>query len=542
MAVACTPGGMSTPSRETIAFRQGRVSRFGFWMLLVGLFFAAVRLALTAVFGDLSDVLDRSYAYHLAALAALAVAGAVWLGTRGRPLPGGLVHVADVTGFLTLSLLYTAMGMHLEAEAEPHYVVLVALTQAAVLRSVLVPSSANLTAFLALTVGAVYLIFVHCHFGVVAPAAAAAATAVMAAWWAVSAAVVTITSHVVFGLEREARRARRLGQYTLEKKIGEGGMGAVFRAQHALLRRPTAVKLLHVEIENDTTIARFENEVQLTARLTHPNTITIFDYGHTPEGRFYYAMELLEGASLKDVVTVAGPQPPGRVVHILRQVAGALAEAHGVGLIHRDIKPANVILTERGGIPDFAKVVDFGLVKQLDTGHPGLTANNSLLGTPLYMAPEAIRAPDEVDGQSDLYALGAVAYFLLTGSDVFEAATIVELCSLHLLSAPEPPSSRLDAPLPAALESLVLRCLAKNKEDRPASAAALERELETLAAAHPWSRADARAWWREHRDALEHLRGERYESLSRALHVTRAMSSDSEDDPPHDTIESTRAA
>ena len=529
---------MSDPSRETTAFRQSRVSRFGVWALAVGGFFAIVRLLVSGVWGRAEDAFDRGFAYHLAALV---VAAAVWLGTRGRALPAGLIHLIDVAGFLLLSLLYTAMGMHLEAGAEPHFVVLVALTHAAVLRSVLVPSSARLTGLLALAVSAVYVPFAYEHFRTMAPELATISTAFMAAWWMGSAIVSTITSHVVFGLQREARRAQKLGQYTLEKKIGEGGMGAVFRAQHALLRRPTAVKLLHAEIENETTIARFEREVQLTARLTHPNTITIYDYGRTPEGRFYYAMELLEGASLKDIVTIAGPQPPGRVAHILHQVAGALTEAHGIGLIHRDIKPANIIMTERGGVPDIAKVVDFGLVKQLDTGHPGLTANNSLLGTPLYMAPEAIRAPDEVDGQSDLYALGAVAYYLLTGTDVFEAATVVELCSLHLLSAPERPSSRLDAPLPPALEKLVLRLLAKDKDDRPASAAVLEHELEAIVAAHPWTRDDARAWWLEHREELETLRGERYESLSRALHVTRAWSKDSEN-TPHDTVATIRAA
>jgi eukaryotic-like serine/threonine-protein kinase len=529
---------MSDPSRETIAFRQRRVSRFGLWALVVGGFFAMVRIVVAVVFAQPADAFDRGFAYHLCALA---VAAAIWLGARGRLLPSRLVQGLDVVGFLLLSICYTAMGMHLPEQAQPHFVVLLALTQAAVLRSVLVPSSALLTGLLTLAVGLVYLPFVHARFVEVAPATAAASTAFMAAWWIASTTVSTITSNVVYGLHREARRARRLGQYTLEKKIGEGGMGTVFRAQHALLRRPTAVKLLHAEIENENTIARFEREVQLTARLTHPNTITIFDYGRTPEGRFYYAMELLEGASLKDVVTVAGPQPPGRVAHILHQVAGALTEAHGINLIHRDIKPANIILTERGGVPDIAKVVDFGLVKQLDTGHPGLTANNSLLGTPLYMAPEAIRAPDDVDGQSDIYALGAVAYFLLTGTDVFEAATIVELCSLHLLSAPERPSSRLDAALPADLEKLILRCLAKNKHERPASAAMLEQELEAIVAAHPWSRENAREWWLEHREALEVLRGERYESLSRALHVTRALSKDSESSA-HDTVETIQAA
>jgi serine/threonine-protein kinase len=301
---------------------------------------------------------------------------------------------------------------------------------------------------------------------------------------------------VIFGLRREIQEARRLGQYTLEEKLGEGGMGAVYRARHAMLRRPTAIKLLPPAKSSEAALARFEREVQLTACLSHPNTVSVFDYGRTPDGVFYYAMEYLEGANLQALVRDDGPQPPARVAHVIGQVASALVEAHGIGLIHRDIKPENIILCERGGRPDVAKVVDFGLVRDPEPGSGArLTLTNVVQGTPLYLSPEAIRAPETVDARSDLYALGAVAYFLLTGTHVFGGATAVEVCSHHLHSLPEPPSDRLGRPLPPGLERLVLACLAKDPGRRPPSAAALQDALAGLCDVGRWSEAEARAWW-----------------------------------------------
>jgi hypothetical protein len=292
--------------------------------------------------------------------------------------------------------------------------------------------------------------------------------------------------------------AKQLGQYALEEKIGAGGMGSVYRARHALLRRPTAVKLLDPEKVTMTSIARFEREVQLTSQLNHPNTITIYDYGRTPEGIFYYAMEYLEGINLDDLVTRFGPLPEGRVVHILRQVSGSLAEAHAVDLIHRDIKPANMILTCRGGVYDLVKVLDFGLVKAVGAEREAqLTATHSLTGTPRYMSPEAIEQPETVDARTDIYAIGAVAYYLLTGTPVFTATRLVELSMQHVNAVPEPPSQRLGRPVTPELESLILRCLAKKREDRPGSASVLLDELRKCEPSCPWSHTDAEAWWRE---------------------------------------------
>src|SRR5262249_34398118 len=228
-------------------------------------------------------------------------------------------------------------------------------------------------------------------------------------------------------LQKATLEAKQLGQYALEENLGAGGMGTVYKARHAMLRRPTAVKLLDVDKMSDAAVARFEREVQLTSGLTHPNTVAVFDYGRTPDGIFYYAMEYLDGMNLDDLVKKHGALPEARMAFILRQVCGSLAEAHAAGLVHRDIKPANIFLTRRGGLHDFVKVLDFGLVKALDgQDKANVTSPNALIGTPLYLAPEAMNHPDRVDARTDVYAVGAVGYFLLTGTPVFTGSTIME--------------------------------------------------------------------------------------------------------------------
>ena len=310
-----------------------------------------------------------------------------------------------------------------------------------------------------------------------------------------------------------------LGQYTLDEKLGEGGMGVVYRARHALLRRPTAVKVLRTPEgpvpctvlgragvlsrgctpvstlgPDEETLARFEREVQLTARISHPNIVSVYDFGRSPDGAFYYAMEFLDGVDLQRLVEEHGPLPPSRVVHVLAQMAEALSEAHAVGLIHRDIKPANAILCEHPRRYDLVKVVDFGLVKELSGPVSGLSEARVVTGTPLYMAPEAIAYPLEVDERSDLYALGAVAYFLLTGEPVFEGKTVVEVCAAHLHKPVVPPSMRAGGRIPAELEALVLRCLAKPRGDRPSSADEVLAALRAMPLP-AWGQDEARAFW-----------------------------------------------
>jgi serine/threonine protein kinase len=245
-------------------------------------------------------------------------------------------------------------------------------------------------------------------------------------------------------------------------------------------------------------LARFEREVQLTSQLTNPNTIAIYDYGRTPDGVFYYAMEFLEGVTLDNLIEIDGPQPEGRVVHILRHVAGSLAEAHEIGLIHRDVKPANIMILQRGGAYDVVKVLDFGLVREIHQSHDEmLTAVNTIPGTPHFLSPESIESPESVDAQADIYALGAVAYHLVTGAYVFEGQSVIQLMTRHVNEAPEPPSERLGRPIDPALERLILRMLAKDPNDRPANGRELLEELSNgfLPETRIWTEADAKLWW-----------------------------------------------
>jgi serine/threonine-protein kinase len=319
--------------------------------------------------------------------------------------------------------------------------------------------------------------------------------------WGFAVITCTVITRVIYGLRAQVREARRLGQYVLEQKLGEGGMGEVYRARHGMMRRPSAIKLLRADRTGELNLRRFEREVQLTARLTHPNTITIFDYGRTADGVFYYAMELLDGATLERIVALDGPQEAGRVVRILTMACGALSEAHSIGLIHRDIKPANLMLCAQGGEHDVVKMLDFGLVKELEVDEDvKLTGASAITGTPQYMAPESIRAPDSVDARTDIYSLGAVAYYLLAGVDVFDGKSVVEVIGQHLHQAPVPPSAR-GVQIPAELEATILACLSKDPKNRPQSAAELRQKIEACGV-KPWESERAGAWWREHKTAM----------------------------------------
>jgi eukaryotic-like serine/threonine-protein kinase len=299
--------------------------------------------------------------------------------------------------------------------------------------------------------------------------------------------------------QRAVVTAKELGQYQLEEKLGEGGMGVVYRGRHRMLRRPTAIKLLHPDKTTDDTIARFEREVQLTCQLNHPHTIAIYDYGRTPEGIFYYAMEFLDGINLDTLVSRYGPQSEGRAIHILRQVCGSLAEAHEINLVHRDIKPANIVLGRRGGESDFAKVLDFGLVKAVDSKkEASLTSAGAVIGTPLYMSPEAVESPDRVDARSDLYAVACVGYFLLSGAPPFDGKSVIEICMHHSRTPPPLLRERLQRPVSADLEAVLLKGLAKNPDSRFQTARDLAEALAACSAAANWTSRMADAWWQAH--------------------------------------------
>ncbi len=500
----------SDPTTESQRFLQRRVARFGLVAGLGGLAFWVFNLLGIFLVPDFADEASVPMVFHFAGAASLIV---VWALCGGRPRSRRFVHRVESVGLVSSGVAYSLMGAYMPvAVLRPDLVVLLAMNFGMMARAVLVPSTALRTATLTALVGipivganllgvqretfAVLQEFVPFPLSSVAPVESMA-------WWTLTVALCALTSRTLYGLRREVREARQLGQYLLEEKLGEGGMGVVYRARHAMLRRPTAVKLLPADKSSESTIARFEREVRLTARLAHANTVTVFDYGRTPEGVFYYAMELLDGANLREVVEADGPLPAARVLHVLQQVAASLVEAHGIGLIHRDIKPANILLCEMAGAPDVAKVVDFGLVKEVARGiDASVTSAGTLTGTPLYMAPEAITAPETLDARSDLYALGAVGYYLLVGDDVFGGRSVVEVCGHHLHSNPVAPSERVEGGVPPDLEAVLLSCLAKAPAERPQSASDLRQRLRACEASGGWTDEAAREWWGRHGEDL----------------------------------------
>jgi len=528
-------------SEETIdsELRQSRLSRFGRVL-------AFIALGYVGLISSISIWLRK--AAFIVNSVPLLVAGvafvALWLLLRGSPRSPRFVRAVELATLTVGTAAFSTMALVMDLTSSPDMIVRSTVTYVLLTYAVYVPSTARRTLLVAslMTVpllGCIFIAFRSWDPALYDPPAATwpkgkvgdmayLATFVSAFLWAIVVALAAIFSHQIHGLRKAMKDFRRLGQYTLEEKLGEGGMGVVYRASHAMLRRPTAIKLLLPDRAGSTALMRFEREVQRTAMLTHPNTVTVFDYGRTTDGVFYYAMELLEGASLDELVKVSGPQPEERVIHLLEQVAASLAEAHDARLIHRDIKPGNILVVDRGGISDLVKVVDFGLVKDVGSPasdsaptEPALTVADAITGTPLYMAPESIVAPETVDARADLYALGAVGYWLLTGTHVFGGTKVVEVCAQHLHAIPEQPSARLRAPVAADLEALLLACLAKRPEDRPASAHLLRERLLACAAAGRWTNARAAAWWASHRHELAcATRTPSVSAESRSVHLT----------------------
>ena len=464
--------------------------------------FLIVMLVARGLVGDglLAELRSPSRWFHLGATAA---AGGLWWAAQRKKHAFLTLELFDAGGVLALVVLLNFNAGLFDIRTVAVFNLVLTTGIALILRAVIVPSTPRRTLLIGIAASAVtnaifFLSALHpgwpvAQFGLVDWPLAYQLVS-LELWLAVLVATATVASRVIYHLRHEVRVARRLGQYVLGQKLGEGAMGIVYRATHAMLRRETAIKLLPPERVGPAALRHFEREVVQTARLRHPNTVAIFDYGRTPEGIFYYAMEYLEGYTVGELVRREGPLPPGRAIHLLAQVCASLEEAHLVGLVHRDIKPANVMVVGNPAAYDHVKVLDFGLVKIRTPDATGSSFDNldKVVGTPLYLAPEAITHPDQVDGRSDLYAVAAVGYFMLTGRDVFDGETLVEICAAHLYETPSPIPSA-----PTDLEALLLRGLSKAPSERPQTAAHFRQAL-LACAVPPWSEEDARSWWLAH--------------------------------------------
>ena len=489
--------GAATTEEESRAYLQARLTslfKLMFWS------FVALLTFLGLMYAAYPGIAPHNNSIVFAsATVGLAVMAFLWRGVLvRRKLSFAQLHAIDLVYVAGSGAIIGGAAL-LSYDFRPSaYTCLMYMCFAVLTRALIVPSTGMRTAlgsviaFVPMTVAAIVLPFVT-QQELPGPAIVVGYLQI----FVVAVLLAMAGSRIIYGLRRQVSAAQQLGQYTLERKIGEGGMGAVYLAHHLMLRRPTAVKLLLPDrVGSAENLARFEREVQHMSQLTHPNTVAVYDYGRSPDGVFYYAMEYLGGGiDLENLVRRYGPQPSGRVAHVLAQVCGALHEAHARGIIHRDIKPANIILCERGLVPDFAKVVDFGLVKEITTDAGAST--QVILGTPAYVAPETITDPSKIGPAVDLYALGAVGYFLLTGKRMFDGATAFEVCIQHVTKTPKPPSQMTERAIAPELEAIVMRCLSKSPADRPASAADLGDELDAFARTADWDEARARAWWRE---------------------------------------------
>ncbi|KFE70416.1 serine/threonine-protein kinase [Hyalangium minutum] len=486
------------PSEEERSFLQERLKfLFKTLFLLSGGFYAITSITVPLLRGDplLRIFTASSSVFHLGAVV---IAFGFWQVCRRGAHSLRLLRLCDSMGLL--GALYL-LKVDAYIDNDSHALMLV--TNAVIIsRAVLIPGSIR-RAFWMSVAGAlpdpVFLgmMRVKSSGGFLVPALEALL------WSAIAIIMASLVTRVIYGLRKQVRDARKLGQYTLLQMLGAGAMGDVYLASHAMMRRRTAIKVLRASHDGHG-LERFEREVQLTSQLTHPNTIAIYDYGRTAEGLFYYVMEHLEGMDLERLLAASGPLPPARVIHILRQVCGALEEAHGLGLLHRDIKPANLFLCRRRGVPDLVKVLDFGLVKQVGGSEAGGSAQAPVVvGTPHYMAPEAILDPMKVDGRGDLYSLGAVGYALLTGTHVFKGQSAAEICSHHVNTTPELPSVRLGRALPDDLCGTILRCLEKRPETRFSSTRELRIALELCADAGKWTEEDSERWWEQNAASLE---------------------------------------
>ena len=490
--------------------------------LLAAAVFLAATLALLCSWVFASDnpgtltVEGSRYSLRVGLIALRCVLAAAIAGLLASevPLTSKQLRVVEYALFLGLTLLYAVsqyfVGLDLMRRGPDYEPIVLAFIKDGVIQMMalmmiygtLIPNrpavaARTLAAMFVIPVVAVFLLRIHPDVAsLVTQLGAAEESGSNFLFLGIGVALAIYGAFLLNGLRTELHQARKLGQYQLGEKLGEGGMGEVYLAEHQFLKRPCALKLIKPDVNtNPIALARFEREVQSAALLSHPNTIEIFDYGHTDDGTFYYVMEYLPGLAVSDLVHQAGPMPPGRSIYIMKQICGALAEAHRYGLVHRDLKPANILVAILGGKCDFAKVLDFGLVKLTATPNaPQLTADYTVSGTPQYMSPEQAIATGDVDGRADIYSLGAILYFMLTGRPPFEGSNPTELMIAHARDPVVPPSHHRPE-IPADLEAVVLRCLAKKPGDRYPDARALAAALAACASAGDWNDEKADQWW-----------------------------------------------
>jgi serine/threonine protein kinase len=497
-------------------FVRERLALVGKTLFLVSFGFYLFLLASMVLVGGAPFVAVVKGPVALGHLAASWTMGLLWLLASRARLSRRSLGTLDAISIVVACGFLSIMTVNDEGQILQ---VLLALTVTVMIRAILVPSRPRRTMLLSALafLPTVVVCIVRHHPTVLLPGFTAGyqkqyMTLNTVLWSVLGTTLATIISRVTYGLRQQVAEANELGQYVLEEKIGGGGMGEVWRARHRLLIRPAAIKLIRPQMSGDRELLlrRFEREARATAALKSPHTVQLYDFGATEDGRLYYVMELLDGLDLDTLVRQYGPLPAERVVHILRQVCSSLQDAHVNGLVHRDIKPANVVISRAGTTFDFAKVLDFGLVKldsagKSETGGKAedsdarLTTEGSTSGTPAFMAPEVVLGVADTDHRVDLYALGCVGYWLLTGKLVFGGRSAVEVMFHHAHTLPPRPSTRSELPIPAPLEDLIMECLEKDPARRPASAEAVSSRLDAVSLESPWTVERAERWWEMHR-------------------------------------------
>ncbi|MEA2722835.1 MAG: eukaryotic-like serine/threonine-protein kinase [Gemmatimonadales bacterium] len=511
----------STPSRATVSSRPGHslpsdvVGQTCRRLGIVGIVFAslwALAIFMNTVvagwFGEMAFMKDL-WPFPGLLLAAIGIASSIALTVLAHRLSGKPILMDVGAGFLVLQCLLASILSQwspVPISTRVSWVCILILFYPAIVPNT--PRKTLVTSLLAASTEPLVLYFSHLRGVQVHLGAFYLLWDFLPNYLCAFLSVIPVK--IIHQLGHQVRRARELGSYRLEEPLGRGGMGEVFRATHQMLARPAAVKLIRSEILGSSSAAaarviveRFRREAEAAASLRSPHTISLYDFGVANDGTFFLVMELLDGLDLETLVERFGPVPPERVVHLLRQACASLEEAHIRGLVHRDIKPSNIFTCRLGLEVDFVKVLDFGLVKAVDDVAREatlLTAPDSTTGTPAYIAPEVVRGDRVADHRVDIYTLGCVGYWLLTGRLVFQAPNAIHLMYQHANASPVPPSQRSELEIPAELDSIILACLAKYPEDRPQTAGELSRRLAT-AVSTPWTEEQAQRWWDRHHPA-----------------------------------------